>query len=82
MYYTCDSCGDRLALRDVAAESKVYVEGTAQTRVRRVARYCRKCHDAHKRQRQQAMQQARAELWDDLTPEERAGYLARKAAAQ
>ena len=53
--FVCSQCGDKLTAREVANETKVYVEGTAGTRVRNVTRQCRECHAANEYARQQSI---------------------------
>lgn len=76
--FECHQCGDRLTATEVAYSSELYVSGTAHTRVRAVNRYCAECHAVNEYKRHQEMQKSVAAALASLTPEELAGYMARK----
>jgi len=75
--YNCSGCGDALNAHEVASESKFSIEGTAGTRIRKIVRQCRECYAASEYQREQASRSFAQQMWDESTPEEQAGYMAR-----
>lgn len=81
---TCADCGMQLKFKQIAHELKIYVRGTAGTRVRRVAHYCADCHSANEYQSQVAREayaaEVKAEILASLSEDQRAAFLTRLAA--
>ena len=73
----CNQCGTSISGSQIGSTTKSFRNGSMM-KVRATTSLCQDCHAAGEYKQEQYRRQLQQEIWDSMTPDQQAGYIARK----